>query len=142
MKMLTTMKVLATMMHIFCAAPLTALAAGIDGKWISERQVGDADGKTYSHTTTLTLKNEGGLLTGTAVQTSAAPWMRETNGRSIEITDGKMDGDKFSFKLKIENKQGERIAVYEGTLEGDQLKGTTKYRGIGITQPFEAKRAN
>ena len=58
---------------IFCAASLTASARGIDGKWISEMQVGDADGKTYTHTSAFTLKNDGGLLTGTVVQTSAAP---------------------------------------------------------------------
>jgi hypothetical protein len=127
---------------LICLTSLTALAAGIDGKWISERQVGAADGKTYAHTTTLTLKSDGGALTGTVVQTSAAPWMSESSGRSVDISDGKVDGDKFSFKLTMETKQGERTVVYEGTVEGDQLKGTMKFRGIGITQPFDAKRAN
>jgi hypothetical protein len=130
------------MTTLLCVASLPALAAGIDGKWTSERQVGAADGKTYSHTTVLTLKNEGGVLTGTIVQTSAAPWMSETNGRPVDISDGKVDGDKFSFKLTMDTKQGERTVVYEGTVEGDQLKGTMKFRGIGITQPFDAKRAN
>ena len=131
-----------TLATLIFAASLTALAAGIDGKWTSERQVGAADGKTYSHTTVLTLKNEGGVLTGTIVQTSAAPWMSETNGRPVDISDGKVDGDKFSFKLTMDTKQGQRTVVYEGTVEGDQLKGTMKFRGIGITQPFDAKRAN
>ncbi len=135
------MKRLALTTLILCAASLTALAASIDGTWISEKQVGDADGKSYAHQSTLTLKNTGGVLTGTVVQTSAAPWMRELNDRSIEISDGKVDGEKFSFKLKIENQKGERISVYEGTVEGDRLKGTVKFRGIGITQPFDAKRA-
>jgi hypothetical protein len=127
---------------LICLHSQTAFAASIDGKWTSERQVGAADGKTYAHTTTLTLKNEAGVLTGTVVQTSAAPWMSESNGRSVDISDGKVDGDKFSFKLTMETKQGERTVVYEGTVEGDQLKGTMKFRGIGITQPFDAKRAN
>jgi hypothetical protein len=135
------MKTFVVTVLILCAASLTALAASIDGTWISEKQVGDADGKTYAHQSILTLKNTGGVLTGTVVQTSAAPWMRELTGRSIEISDGKIDGEKFSFKLKIESKQGERTSVYEGTVEGDQLKGTVKFRGIGITQPFDAKRA-
>jgi len=127
---------------LLCIASLSALAANIDGKWISERQVGAADGKTYAHTTTLTLKNDAGVLTGTVVQTSAAPWMSESNGRSVDISDGKIDGDKFSFKLTMETKQGQRTVIYEGSIEGDQLKGTMKFRGIGITQPFDAKRAN
>jgi hypothetical protein len=134
------MKTLAATTLILCAASITALAASIDGTWISEKQVGDADGKTYAHQSTFSLKNNDGVLTGTVVQTSAAPWMRELTGRSLEISDGKVDGEKFSFKLKIENKQGERISVYEGTIDGDQLKGTVKFRGIGITQPFDAKR--
>jgi len=134
------MKMLTLITLILCSAALTALAAGIDGKWTREMQVGDADGKTYTHQTVLNLKSDGGVLTGTVVQTSAAPWMKELTGRPIEITDGKLDGDKFSFKLKIENQQGERISVYEGTLQGDRLSGTVKFRGIGITQPFEAQR--
>ena len=135
------MKTLALTTLVLCAASLTSLAAGIDGTWMSEKQVGDADGKTYAHQSTITLKDTSGVLTGTVVQTSDAPWMRELNGRSIEISDGKVDGEKFSFKLKIESKDGERTSVYEGTIEGDQLKGTVKFRGIGITQPFDAKRA-
>jgi hypothetical protein len=127
---------------LLCVASLPAFAAGIDGKWISERQVGAADGKTYSHTTVLTLKSDGNSLTGTIVQTSAAPWMSESSGRSVDISDGKIDGYKFSFRLTMDTKQGERTVVYEGTIEADQLKGTMKFRGIGITLPFDAKRVN
>src|SRR6266853_5015741 len=109
MKLLTTL--------ILCAAAPAAFASSsINGKWVAERQVGAADGKTYSHTTTLTLKSDGGSLTGTIVQTSAAPWMAESNGRSTDITDGKIDGDKFSFKVKIEGKQGDKTSVWEGTV--------------------------
>lgn len=127
---------------ILCAASAAALAANIDGKWTSERQVGDRDGKTYAHTTTFSLKSDGDTLTGTVVQTSGAPWMSETNGRSIEISDGKVEGNKFSFRIKLDTKQGEKTVVYEGTVEGDRMKGVTKFRGIGQTWEFEAKRQN
>ena len=136
------MKTLAMMALIFCATSLTVRATGIDGKWIIEREVGDADGKTYTHKSTLTLKNEGGVLTGTVVQVSAAPWMAETTGRVFNIKDGKVEGDKFSFKLTTENKNGERTAVYEGTVVGDRLNGIIKFRGIGQTWPLDAKRTN
>jgi len=136
------MKKVAIATLVLCAALLIAQAAGIDGKWISEREVGAADGKTYTHTTTLTLKYEDSTLTGTIVQVSAAPWMAETNGRSFDIRDGKVEGDKFSFKVTTENKQGERTAVYEGTVVGDHLKGIIKFRGIGQTWTLDAKRAN
>jgi len=127
---------------VLCVASLTAFAAGIDGKWVAEREVGDADGKTYAHTTTLTLKSEGGVLTGTAVSVSAAPWMKENTGQSIEIRDGKVEGDKFSFKVTTENKKGERTAIYEGAVVGDRLKGVIKFRGIGQSWELDAKRAN
>jgi hypothetical protein len=125
---------------LLCTTSFAAPAADIDGKWIIEKQVGDADGKTYAHQSIFTLKNDGGSLTGTIVQTSAAPWMRPITGKSLAITDGKVDGDKFSFKLKIETDKGERTSVYEGIIEADQLKGTLKFRGIGITEKFVAKR--
>jgi len=132
-------------MTLFCVAALAASAADvvadINGKWITERQVGDADGKSYSHTSTFTLKNVDGVLTGNVVQVSAAPWMKEMTGKTVEIQDGKVEGDKFSFKIKLETTRGDRTAIYEGTIEGDELKGTTKYRGIGITEPFQSKRA-
>ena len=134
------MKKIAMTTLVLCAVSLTALAADINGTWTSEMQVGDADGKTYSHVSTFTLKNEGGVLTGTLVQVSEAPWMKDMTGRTVEISDGKVEGDNYSFKVKMESKNGERTAVYEGRVEGDQLKGTIKYRGIGITRPFEAKR--
>ena len=136
------MKNVAITTLILCAASPAAIAASIDGKWTSEREVGAADGKTYAHTTTLTLKSEGGALTGSIVQVSAAPWMAETNGRSFEIKDGKLDENKFSFKVTTENKQGERTAVYEGTLVGDHLKGVIKFRGIGQSWTLDAKRAD
>ena len=136
------MKTLAKTIPILCAASLTAFAISIDGKWISEREVGDTDGKTYTHTTTLTLKRDNDLLTGTVVSLSAAPWMRENTGRSIEIKDDKVDGDKFSFKVTTENKQGERTAVYEGTVVDGHLKAIIKFRGIGQTWALDARRAN
>ena len=127
---------------ILCAASAAALAASIDGKWTTERQVGDQDGKTYAHTTTFSLKSDGETLTGTVVQTSEAPWMSATNGRAFEVSDGKLEGDKFSFKIKLETKTGEKTVVYEGTVEGDRMKGVTKFRGIGQSWEFEARRQN
>ena len=134
------MKIFAAL--ILCATSLTALAEGIDGKWVQEMQVGDADGKTYVLTSTYTLKNDGGTLTGTVVQVSDAAWMKGMTGRPLDISDGRIEGEKFSFKVKMDTKTGERTAVYEGTVDGDRLKGIIKYRGIGMTRPLEAKRAD
>jgi hypothetical protein len=131
------MKILA-IAALLAAIPLAA--AGIDGKWVSEMQVGDADGKTYLHTTTFNLKSDGSTVTGTCVQTSEAPWMRQMTGKTVEITGGKIDGDKFSFRITLDTDKGQRTSIYEGTISGDELKGSIKYRGIGMTRPFLAKR--
>jgi hypothetical protein len=85
------MKTLILSTAILFAASLTA--ADIDGKWSYEKQVGDADGKTYPHQSVFTLKNDGGSLTGSVVQTSEAPWMRPLTGKSLEISEGKVDGE-------------------------------------------------
>ena len=41
-----------------------ALAAGIDGKWVSERKM-ERDGQSFTITQTFDLKADGGKLTGT-----------------------------------------------------------------------------
>jgi len=133
-----------TALIIFAAAliPLALCAADqdISGKWFYEKQVGDADGKSYPHRTEMNLKQEGDKLTGTVVQTSEAPWMREITGRSIEITDGKVDGNKVSFRIQIETSRNQRVSQYDGAVEEGHFKGTLKFRGIGITEKFDAKR--
>ena len=135
------MKNLATGLLILCAASITMAASTIDGKWISERQVGDSDGKTYGHTSTFTLKSDGSSVTGTVVATSEAPWMRATTGKAFDIEGGSVDGDKFTFKLVYRDERGERTSVYQGTFDGDQMKGVVKFRGIGQTWTFDATRA-
>lgn len=137
-----SVKNLALIALMFGTMPAAVVASHIDGKWVSETQVGDADGKTYAHTSTFTLKSEGTTLTGSVVQVSEAPWMKRLTGRSFDISDGRIEGDKFHFKVTVETKTGEKTAIYEGTFEGDELKGNVKYRGIGITQTFHAKRSN
>ena len=132
---------IATMVLMLSAVSAAAHAASIDGKWISEMEVGDADGKKYILTSIFVLKSDGGSLTGTIAQRSEAPWAKGINGQTFEISDGEIDGEKFSFKVKVETKTGERTAIYEGTIGGNQLKGVIKYRGIGMTRPFDARRA-
>ena len=111
----------------------TALGAGIDGKWVSERTF-ERDGQSFKMTQTFDLKSDGDKLTGTV---SMAFGDREP--RTSEIKDGKIDGNKFSFKTVFSTPNGEFTTTYEGTVEGDTLKGTTSREG-GEGRPFEAKR--
>jgi hypothetical protein len=114
-----------------CLASLAATAAGIDGKWTSESKRGD---NTIQQT--LTLKNDGGTLTGT-VETSF-----NGNSRSVDIQNGKVDGNKFSFSMVQRGKQGEVTVTWEGAVNGDEMNGTQKREGGDQSRPFTAKRAN
>lgn len=114
-------------------------AAGIDGKWTLERKMKTRDGEERTIQMTLNLKSEGGKLTGTVVSNFGG------EERSTEIKEGKIDGNKFMFVTVMETPRGEMKTVYEGTIEGDTLKGESRREG-GQKQmpaaPFEAKRAN
>ena len=125
------MKKLAILTMILCAVSFAATAAGIDGKWTSESKRGD---NTIQQT--LTLKSDGGSLTGT-VETSF-----NGNSRSIDIKNGKVDGNKFSFSMVQRGKQGEMTVTWEGTVNGDEMNGTQKREGGDQSRPFTAKRAN
>jgi hypothetical protein len=111
-----------------------ALAAGIDGKWGSEMKRQNPNGEEMVVKTVFDLKAEGSTLTG-SVTTS----MGGGEGRTAKISDGKIDGNKFSFTLVQETPRGEMKSKYEGTVEGDTLKGTRAMEGRE-GRPFEAKR--
>ena len=58
----------------------------------------------------------------------------------MDIQDGKIDGDKFSFNTVMSTPNGDMKISYSGTVEGDALKGTSQRQGGGQSRPFEAKR--
>lgn len=124
-------------MMILCLAG-AAMAADVTGKWVSERKMPGRDGGAErTFTTTMDLKADGSKLTGT-VTTSMGGGQQP---RAIEISDGKIDGNKVSFKVTREGKQGTMVMIYTATLDGDTLKGEMAREGADRTMPFEAKRA-
>ncbi len=125
-----------TLLSIFVAFVLlagVAFAAAIDGKWVSERKV-NRNGEDVTITQTFDLKSDGSKLTGTITMSFG-----QGDPRVTEIKDGKVDGNKFSFKTTMQGPNGEMTSTYEGTVEGDMLKGNAT-RGEGQARPFEAKR--
>jgi hypothetical protein len=111
-----------------------ALAAPIDGKWVSTRTM-ERNGQSFTFTSTFDLKSEGSTLTGTV-----ATAFGDREPRSVPIKDGKVDGNKFSFTTMSPGRDGNEIkVVYDGTVEGDTLKGTAAREG-GDPRPFEAKK--
>ncbi|REK09888.1 MAG: hypothetical protein DWQ37_17420 [Planctomycetota bacterium] len=112
---------------VSCAS---AVAADASGKWTwSFSRAGE------DYEMTLDLKQEGDKLTGTL-------HLPFRDGFELDIKDGKVEDDKLSFKTVME--RGERAfeSKYEGTIEGDTIKGTIERqrRGQPIKREWEAKR--
>ncbi len=92
-------------------APITARAADVTGSWSAEMTT--PDGNTFQ--LAFTFKKDGTTLTGT---------VQGPQGDSIAISDGKVDGDKISFKVSF---NGTTIS-HDGTIsaDGDQIKLSTR----------------
>ena len=114
-------------------AAVAVFAVGIDGKWTSEIVGRGPDGEVKI-ATTLDLKSSGETLTGSIVTAGPRPG-------TAEITEGKITGNKFSFKTKQTTKKGETINLWEGTVDGDTLKGSRGREGGNNKTEFTAKRA-
>lgn len=122
------MKTLTSIVVCFLLVAGIAFAASIDGKWMSERKMGENTIKIM-----FDLKADGGTLTG------SLSMERPQGAVKADIAEGKLDGNKFSFKVTMEGRNGKTTTAYEGTVEGDTLKGTSAREG-GDPRPFEAKR--
>lgn len=122
------MKTLTSIVVCFLLVAGIAFAASIDGKWMAERKMGENTIKIM-----FDLKADGGTLTG------SLSMERPQGAVKADIAEGKLDGNKFSFKVTMEGRNGKTTTVYEGTMEGDMLKGTSAREG-GDPRPFEAKR--
>lgn len=114
---------------LFCAviglmltAP-NARAADVTGAWTADSTM--PDGSTFQ--LSFTFKQDGAALTGT---------IQGPQGDAIDITDGKVDGNKISFKVSFNG----MTITHEGTVNesGDEIKVTSKsdsadFPGMDIT---------
>jgi hypothetical protein len=129
------MKTLFSILVAFTLLAGLAFGAAIDGKWVSERKM-NRGGEERTIIQTFDLKSDGAKLTGTVSMAFG-----DMEPRTSEIKDGKIDGNKFSFKTVMSTPNGEFTTVYEGTVEGDTLKGASKREGSDRPpMPFEAKK--
>jgi hypothetical protein len=127
------MKTLVATFVLLLVTLSTAFAADIDGKWKSERKV-DRNGESMTITLVFDLKADGSTLNGKVVVSSPR------GDRESAVSNGKIDGNKFSFSTVTEGPNGSMTTKYEGTVEGDTLKGTSAREGGNRTMPFEAKK--
>ena len=101
-----------------CAVLMTvlagaALAADITGNWT---------GSTDQFTVTFAFKQDGEKLTGNVTGPQGEP---------LPISDGKVQGDKVSFTVKVDMGGNSMTIAHEGTIKGDEITLTTKVEGGG-----------
>ena len=126
-----------SILALSCALALVAWTAPIDGKWVAKMQMRGGKKQGGAATTlelTLNLKSEGDKLTGT-VSGGAG---RRAPTQTIE--NGKIEGGRFSFTTVQRNKKGDRKFVWEGAVQGDELKGARAAEGRRRGIDFTAKR--
>ncbi len=98
-----------------CAALLmtlsaaTAMAADVTGTWTAEMKTPDGT----SMQMTFTFKQDGATLTGT---------VQGPQGDPMAISNGKIEGDKFSFDVSFNG----MTINHQCTVDGDEIKMTTK----------------
>jgi hypothetical protein len=100
---------------VMALGSVTAHAADVTGAWSASMQT--PDGNTMQMT--FTFKQDGATLTGTTGSMMG--------GDPIPLTDGKVDGNKISFKLSFNG----MTITDEGTISdsGDEIKLTSKSDG-------------
>ncbi len=108
MRMKTLLPAFAAMAIALSAAG--ALAADVTGTWSG--QTNSPDGNVFQ--LTFTFKQDGNTLTGT---------VQGPQGDPIAITNGKIDGDKFSFDVSF---NGMTISHQCTVVSNDEIKMTTK----------------
>ena len=82
------------------------------------------------------LKQEGDKVTGVYVP---------PRGDEVELKDVKLDGNKISFAITRTVQNNERTIKYNGTVEGDTIKGKSEMPGRdggeARSRDWEAKKA-
>ena len=117
-------------MLCLCVAifPVIALAQGsVDGKW-----AGEVPGGRGPQQVTLTLKADGGKLSGS---------MMGGRGGEVPIEEGTIANGMLKFKTKQMGRGGEITLNWSGTLKGDEIAFTRMAEGgQGQAQEFTLKR--
>jgi hypothetical protein len=103
------------------------VAQSVDGKWAGEVQGGRGPQQV-----TLTLKADGGKLTGTVAG---------GRGGEVPIADGTIEKTALKFKTTQQGRGGQVTFNWSGTLKGDEIAMSRMAEGgQGQTQEFVLKR--
>ena len=99
---------------LFVVVAAVASAADITGNWKADLQT--PQGKVQ---VSYTFKQEGESLTGTW-QAAQSP--------TVQISEGKVTGDKVSFVVKL-SPNADLVFAHEGTISGEEIQFTMKPSG-------------
>ena|SRR5579863_5033111 len=113
-------KKLLFVVSILLVLSFAAMAADVSGKWTYE-QAGRQGGNPV--TVTLTLKADGGKLTGTQSRPG-----RDGNAMETPISNGTVNGNDISFETVQSFGGNEMKITYKGTVNGDSID-------LSITRP-------
>jgi len=101
------MKKLISLCALFAFTTIMALAADVTGTW-----KGEANPNGKGQPPNFTFKQDGSSLTGST----------QMRGNSVDISNGKVDGDKISFEVTFEGQNGKMTTKYSGTVSGTTMK--------------------
>jgi opacity protein-like surface antigen len=104
-------------------ATAAAWAADVTGKWTGQVSGPDGGGINLM----VTFQQTGTKLTGTI----------EGAGEPLQVQDGKVEGDKITFKVSF---NGMNIS-HDGTVKGDEITFAIKMDGGDGPGPITLKRA-
>ena len=134
------MKHSALITALLAAAALTAAPASaqtLTGTWELTSETGRG-----TRTQMLTLVVEGSMLTGTVTFTGGGRRGGGGGGggpQALEISDGTIDGNSFTFTVTRSFGGNSFSQVYSGTIDGDTIGGTIE-GGRGGGRPFTGTR--
>ena len=113
---------------VVCASVIAVIAQSVDGKWSGEVQGGRGPQQVN-----LTLKADGGKLTGTVMG----------RGGENPIQEGTISGTALKFKTQQQGRGGGNPVTlnWSGTLKGDEIAMSRKAEGgEAPAQEFTLKR--
>ena len=118
---------------VLTTAPAPVSAQSLAGTWEITSETGRG-----TRTSTLTLAVDGMTLTGTLTFTGGGRRGGGGGGgpQSIEISDGTIDENAFTFTVTRTFGDNSFAQVYSGTFEGNTIEG-----GRGGGRPFTGKRS-
>jgi hypothetical protein len=132
---------------LFLAAVFTAAAADVTGKWVAQ-----IEGRNGTSQMTIDLKADGANLTGTVTGGGGGRGRRGGGGGAggaaaapapVAISEGKIDGNKVTFTVKVDRNGQTNVTTYTGTYSGDELnlKQTRTGRNGEQSTDIKAKRS-